>query len=330
MSDRMRIAHVYPHAVRALPGQPAVRRLLPEATIGLHVHDHALADFSPAWGRTCLHAVDFAVTCSDFVTERMRRRLGGGLPPIHTLHNGVDPRFFACDAQPGESRRIVFVGRLAPEKGVHLLIEAFSRVAPRFPDATLDLIGPSDISPPEFVDPRHEDPVLVPLGPWLARPGTYRKELQRRAAGLGGRIRFLGPVDNARLPALLRGAGLLAMPSLWHEPFGIPVVEAMAAGLPVVASDAGAFPETVLPERTGLLVPRGDGEALAGTLARLLADGELRKRLGAAGRARAAECFTWQGRVETLETIYGEALELRARETGGATGRRGSLAASSG
>jgi len=98
----------------------------------------------------------------------------------------------------------------------------------------------------------------------------------------------------------------------------------------VVASDAGAFPETVLPERTGLLVPRGDGEALAGALARLLADGELRRRFGAAGRARAAECFTWQGQVEKLETIYGEALELRARKTGRATGRRGSLAASSG
>ncbi len=309
---RERVDLVHLHSLAGLA--PLLRRLLPEIVVGLHIHDHALADFSPAWGRRCLRAADFAVACSGFVAGRTRDRLGDGVPPIHPLPNGVDEGFFAVAARPAESRRILFVGRLAPEKGVHLLIEAFARVAGRFPDATLELIGPPDPSPPEFVDPWRSDPLLIPLAPYLARPGSYGRELRRRAAALGSRIRFAGPVDNIRLPPLLADAGLLVMPSIWQEPFGIPVVEAMAAGLPVVTSDAGAFPETVRHGLTGLLTPRGDVDALAEALARLLADDGMRARLGAAGRRRARERFTWERQVERLEAVYHEALAAR---TGG-------------
>ncbi|HFD14976.1 MAG TPA: glycosyltransferase family 1 protein [Rhodospirillales bacterium] len=311
---RRNVGVVHLHSVAGL--LPLLRRLLPEAVIGLHVHDHSLADFSPGWGRGCLRTADFALTCSHFVGERIRRHLGDGIPPLHTLHNGVDRRFFACQSDPGGGRRIVFVGRLAPEKGVHLLIEAFARIADRFPDATLDLVGPAEFSPPEFVDPWRRDPLLRPLAPFLTRPGSYGEELRRRAASLGDRVRFRGAVDNARLPSLLAGAAVLVMPSLWEEPFGIPVIEAMAAGLPVVASDAGAFPETVAHDRTGLLVSRGDSEALAAALDRLLADPELRRRFGVAGRTRARELFTWNHLVVRLEVIYREAAERRARAAG--------------
>ncbi len=317
---RRNVGVVHLHSVAGL--LPLLRRILPEAVIGLHVHDHSLADFSPAWGRRCLRTADFALTCSHFVGERIRRHLGDDVPPLHTLHNGVDRRFFTCPADPGRGHRIVFVGRLAPEKGVHLLIEAFARIADRFPDATLDLIGPAEFSPPEFVDPWHRDPLLRPLVPRLARPASYGEELRRRAASLGDRVRFTGAVDNARLPSLLTGAAVLVMPSLWEEPFGIPVIEAMAAGLPVVASDAGAFPETVAHDRTGLLVPRGDSEALAAALDRLLADPELRRRFGVAGRTRARELFTWDHQVSRLEVIYREATELRKSAAGGAGGDR--------
>ncbi len=311
---REKVDIVHLHSLAGLA--PLLRRLLPEVVLGLHIHDHALADFAPGWGRRCLRATDFALACSDYVAQRTRRRLGGGLPPVHVLHNGVDARFLGNRARPAASRRILFVGRLAPEKGVHLLLAAFARIAGEFPDATLDLVGPTDPSPPEFVDPWRSDPLLVPLASHLARPAGYAAELRRLAAPLGGRIRFLGPVDNLRLPALLADAGVLAMPSLWHEPFGIPVIEAMAAGLPVVASEAGAFPETVVPGETGMLVPRGDGEALAAALARLLADGGLRQRLGEAGHARVRERFTWDRQVERLETLYLEALTRRARRAG--------------
>src|SRR6185312_12150781 len=99
-------------------------------------------------------------------------------------------------------------------------------------------------------------------------------------------------------------AGIFVFPSLWHEPFGIPVIEAMASGLPVVATRAGALPEIVVDGETGILVERGDHEGLAAAISRLLADARLRERMGNAGRERVRQLFTWERAVSRLEELY--------------------------
>ena len=113
---------------------------------------------------------------------------------------------------------------------------------------------------------------------------------------------------NDRLPAIHAGCDAFVAPAVGQESFGVSLVEAMAAGLPVVASDIPGYREVVTDGVEGLLVPPRDPEALAAGLVRVLRDPELAARLGEAGRDR-ARAFDWPIVVDRLEELYGRAIE---------------------
>jgi len=229
------IVHLHNNAVFL----PVLHRHVPRADLVLHQHDHALADFAAEWTRARLELARLVLGCSDHVRARVVERFPEIGPRAATLHNGVDARFLEVASDPGASRTILYVGRLAPEKGVHLLLEAFDRIADRHPEARLEVVGGWSFSPKEFVDPFDRDAVLRPLASWFGRPAAWRRHLETLAARRPGRILFRGPVLNRDLPAVMAKAGLFAFPTVWHEPFGMPPVEAMAAGSPVIAGRAG-------------------------------------------------------------------------------------------
>jgi len=168
---------------------------------------------------------------------------------------------------------VLFVGTVEPRKGVDVLLAAH---------AALRQGGRADLR-------------LVIAGPpgWGATPALD-----------GPGVVAPGRIDDVTLDALYRGAAALAVPSR-SEGFGLPALEAMARGCPVVASDAGALPEVV--GDAGLLVPPGDADALAGALDRLLADDALAASLGAAGHQRAAT-FPWSACVAAHVAAYHAAL----------------------
>lgn len=173
---------------------------------------------------------------------------------------------------------VVCVGNLRPEKGHAVLVSAFAEVVRRVPDARLILVG-------------------------AGRLHTQLAE-QVEALGLGGQVEFTGAVPTA-WPYLAR-ADVFALPS-HTEAFGIAVAEAMAAGLPVVASAVGAIPELVEPGVTGELFPPGDHHRLAEHLVRLLLEPELRSTMGIAGR-QAAERVTMERTVQRNFDVYDELL----------------------
>jgi alpha-1,3-rhamnosyl/mannosyltransferase len=129
---------------------------------------------------------------------------------------------------------------------------------------------------------------------WGPDPGA-----RVRALGLDGAVRFVGPVPDADLPALYGGALAFAFPSLW-EGFGLPVLEAMAAGAPVVASDRGALPEVTA---GAALLAEPAAEPMAEALGQLLGDPALRERLRTAGLARAAR-FSWERTARETLAVY--------------------------
>jgi glycosyltransferase involved in cell wall biosynthesis len=132
------------------------------------------------------------------------------------------------------------------------------------------------------------------------------------SAGLGDRVHFAGAVTHERLPRLLRAAGLLALSSDL-ESFGIVLIEAMACGLPVIATDLPGVRAVVDDGRTGLIVPRGDGEALAGAIGRLArAEPAARRAMGAAGRATCEARWGWPTVVGRLEEVYEDVLTTTA------------------
>lgn len=175
-------------------------------------------------------------------------------------------------------------------------------------------MGPLDVAPKDFVDPHHRDPIFDGLLRYYTHPGSYYELICRHVSGLGGHAFLHGRVANEEICSHYSRAGIFVFPSLWHEPFGIPVIEAMAAGLPVVATRAGALPEVVIDGETGILVERGDTEGLTAAISKLLADPHLRERMGAAGRERVQQLFTWERSVAQLEELYGRALEGAAPE----------------
>ena len=203
---------------------------------------------------------------------------------VHIVYPAVGPAF-TPDAAPGEAERLqadyglgrylLYVGSLQPRKNIGTLIEAFARAQP---DATLALAGG--------------------IG-W----GGEDQRLRARVAELGlqARVRFLGHVPAADLPALMRGALALALPSL-YEGFGMPLAEAMACGTPVLASNTSSLPEVV--GAAGLLLPPTDVAAWADALAQAATDTALRDRLRERGLAR-ARLFTWERAAQGVEEVIG-------------------------
>jgi glycosyltransferase involved in cell wall biosynthesis len=154
-------------------------------------------------------------------------------------------------------------------------------------------------------------PHLVVVGGGELLEG-YRE--QARAAGVSERVHFLGAVPHAELPAVLRAADLFLLATEPPESFGIALAEAMACGLPAIATDYPGVRAVVDDEATGLLVPPGDAAAVAAAIERLSTAGpEGRARMGAAGRAKAEREWSWSALIARMDAAYAEAIEERRR-----------------
>jgi glycosyltransferase involved in cell wall biosynthesis len=207
-------------------------------------------------------------------------RRSAGDTPIRVIPNGVDTDRFAPSAvsAPSDTVRLCFVGRLVRQKGLDVLLDALARLVDRSWRLTLVGDGP-------------ERPKLVG---------------QAVALGLAGRFRFVGWTDRDALPGLLAAHDLFVFPS---RDEGMPnaVLEAMAAGLPVVATAIAGNEELVVDGQTGLLVPPGDPAALAQALVRLLDAPGLRGTYGRAGRDRVEREYSWKRVAEAyLRLCLGE------------------------
>jgi glycosyltransferase involved in cell wall biosynthesis len=146
--------------------------------------------------------------------------------------------------------------------------------------------------------------------------GGFRRHA--RESGVGERVHFLGAVPHAELPDLLRAADLFLLTTEPPESFGIVLIEAMACGLPTIATDYPGVRAVVDDGETGLLVPRGDAKAVADALRRLVEAGrDGRMAMGAAGRAKAEREWSWPQLLDRMDRVYAEAVEARRGRHGG-------------
>jgi rhamnosyl/mannosyltransferase len=148
----------------------------------------------------------------------------------------------------------------------------------------------------------------------VAGGGELLDHFRAQAAGTGldGRVHFLGAVPHRELPGVLRAADLLLLTTEPPESFGIVLIEGMACGLPTVATEYPGVRAVVDEGETGLLVPPGDPDAVAGALRELIAAGpDGRRRLGAAGRAKAERLWSWPRLLDRMDDAYAEAIEVR-------------------
>ncbi|WP_375399863.1 glycosyltransferase [uncultured Amnibacterium sp.] len=226
-------------------------------------------------------------TCSDEAFEL--KAFGVPSNRIAVVPCGVDVQHFTPTgpvAPRGERLRIMTVSRLVRRKGVGIAIEALARLVRSGVDAELVVVGGAG-------DSTHLD----------ADPEVARLREVIRAEGVEDRVVLAGRVDHDALPAVLRSADVVVC-APWYEPFGIVPLEAMACGVPVVASAVGGLLDTVVEDVNGLHVPTRDPDALAAALAGLLADPERRSRYGAAGRARAETRYSWARVAAETAQVY--------------------------
>jgi glycosyltransferase involved in cell wall biosynthesis len=302
------------HIVNYTQFIPAVRRHNPSAKIVMHMHcewanqlDHALIE-------PRLREADLILGCSSYITRRIQEAFPQFADRCKPLWNGVfTDRFTPGDrgakrGDNGSQQRIIFVGRVAPEKGVHILIEAFAKVVAAHPNLHLDIIGPDEIIPLDQQVTICDDPEVRRLAPFYA-PGAYRAHLNKlvESHGLANRVSFLGAVAHSDgLVDLYRRADVAVIPSIWDEPFGIPVVEAMATGAVPIVTRVGAFPEMVEDGESGLIINRNDPDALAVAIRGLIENDRIRRDLSRAARRRATEHFGWDAQVDQLRGYYDE------------------------
>lgn len=305
---------------------PLLRRAVPRARLVMQVHDelHSLLPDEPV--RTRLSHVAAIVTPSEFVTRRLEGRMPYMAGRVHTIGNGVDsaafrPRRRDSGAEAG-SLRILYVGRVSPEKGVHKLAEAFRLLLGSNERFELDIAGPAGLLPLSQIRLLANDPQVAALGRFYGNGlwGALHSQLLRARSGYRAsiealipadsriRVRFLGHLSREALMGAYHRADVLVVPSLCEEPFGLPVAEGMACGLPCVGSNAGGIPELIEHEVTGLLIERGNAAGLADALHRLALDPALRERFGRLGRERAERLFDWSVPAARLERLYQRAL----------------------
>jgi glycosyltransferase involved in cell wall biosynthesis len=285
---------------------PVVRARLPKVRIVLHMQAQWLEHLDATVIERRINAADLVLGCSDFIAAGVRQRFPSLAQRCRHIYNGADIALFARppNVRPNP-KQLLFVGRLAPEKGVHVLLDAFRIVLAHHPDAHLELIGPEKVIPREALLPVCDDPHVLEIEPYF-RPGAYAQLLRAKVSELpSGSVSFFNKgVKFSELVPHHHSANIFAFPAVWEEPFGMSLVEAMASGTSVVATRGGAFPEIVEDGRSGLLVERSDAQALADAILQLLANPEERDAMAHAAFKRASTRFSWDHIAEDLLKEY--------------------------
>ena len=263
----------------------------PQATIVLQTAQNIYRTYPPPFGwlqKRAFRRVDAAYACS--ATTRAVMRAKNFDKPMAIIPFGVDTELFRPQlvkkTDPDQKLTIGYVGRMLPGKGLNILATAVSRLAST--NWKLLVVG--------------DGPERTPF------------EQQLRDLRLTDRVEFIGAVNYDEVPAIFQKIDLLVMPtqttSRIREQFGRVLVEAMASGVPVIGSTSGAIPEVI--GAAGLVVPEGDGVALAEALDRLLSDPALRRKLAGAGRERVELNYSWRRVSEKTYEFYRRILRMRS------------------
>jgi N-acetyl-alpha-D-glucosaminyl L-malate synthase BshA len=291
--QRLHVLHAHyavPHAASAYLARQVLGADAPRIVTTLHGTDITLVGVDPSF----LPLTRFAIAASDALTvpsawlkEATYRNLQVATDtPIDVIANFVDTDAFSPAPGPDDGAAaaagppiLIHVSNFRPLKRVGDVVAIFARLQAELPVA-LRLVGDG--------------------------PDRPRVEALVHSLGLTGSVQFLG--ERVALPEVLRQSALFLLPSE-TESFGLAALEAMACGLPVVASNVGGIPEVVVDGEVGLLAPAGDVAAMARHARRLLTDEALRRRFGEAARRRAETCFRLEPAVDRYEAIYRRVLD---------------------
>lgn len=239
-----------------------------------------------------LAEVDILIAPTRYYAERLAARVGLSAARIRVVPNGISLAGWRAAESPPSPPVLGYLARMCPEKGLDRLVEAFVilRQAGMVPGLRLRVAGscgPGDLA---FVN---------------RVKGTLEK------AGLLGEVEFLPNLEHGAKQEFVRSLSVFSVPAHYGEAFGLYLVEAMAAGVPVVQPDTGAFPEILGETGAGLICPADDAAGLAAAIAEVLTTPGLARRLGEAGRAAFERRYNSDAAARELAEIFAEGQKSR-------------------
>jgi spore coat protein SA len=264
----------------------------------LHMHnDHLSMRLFRPFYRRALAKADVVLCISDYIRKQAVGHFPEYADRFRVVLNATDPEIFkpygveAVHQLEGivhieaDKRYLLYAGRLTSVKGVHVLIEAFREIHRRMPDVRLIITGSSFFGG--------------------AAKTAYEQELINLAEPVNDAIVFTGYLSHDKLKYLYSAADIVTFPSIWPEPFGLVMLEAMASGTCLLASAVGGIPEVVENGSDGILVAPADADALARAVCTILDNPEKMRRMETAARQKIITSFTWGRLINELETVFG-------------------------
>lgn len=240
--------------------------------------------------------VDLILTPSRFIANRIKEMYPSYRDKCHVWLPGADIALFRPFTSEEERRLrqkfniknekvILYAGKVAPEKGIHVLLSAFNEVVATYPNVKLIIVG-------EFA--MLSDKFITKNGQKILSTEDYKKMLDMLVERVKEKVVFVGWIPHHRLVEMHNIADIFVHPVVIHEAFGMAIAEAMAAGLPVVASKMGGVPELIENGISGILVEPNDSHALKEAILKLIKDDTLREKMSIESRKRAERFFSWQ------------------------------------
>ena len=232
--------------------------------------------------------IDAFTAPNRYYAETMSREFAIPADRIHLTRLGIRTQDFAEEPPPRSADRPVVIGslgRFAPEKGIHLLLDAFHLLNQQMPAGA----------------------VRLRIAGYVGNKDRAYYEAQRQRVtdwGLDPLVEFVGEVDRQEKIDFLHSLDVFSLPTIYRESKGLSILESLASGVPVVQPDHGAFPEWVQATGGGLLVTPDDAAALADGLRQLVEDQSERRRLGAAGRRAALADFNEEAMADEVLSLY--------------------------
>lgn len=297
---------------------PILARALPGVRLVLHLHDELWAHIPPRLAARYLAFASHIVCVNTRIASQLRARMPALRGRVSVLYNATDPTLFASAAAVrSASPRLLFVGRLSPEKGIHVLAAAVKLLHSEFPSLHTDLVGSRGLLPYDWLRwiARDDRPCrdLLPFygqglfgRAWrqLIDRGRHYVEVSLQQAGSARQSMTIhGFVPYSQLGSLYRGASVVVAPSVCNE-IPMSVFEGMAASLPVVLSNDMKQDGPVEDGETASVVPRGDPVRLAAAIAELLKTPDKAASMSGEARARVLGQYTWRHTAERLDSIY--------------------------
>ncbi|SMF84276.1 Glycosyltransferase involved in cell wall bisynthesis [Paenibacillus uliginis N3/975] len=274
---------------------PAIRREFPHTPISVFLHSTTFISppmTSISQANKDFNGADLLIGNSLSLQEHLKKKFPKHSSKVHFVHLGVDLGQFHPSSRNNSGTRpftVIFAGRLIPKKGIPVIIRAMRKVRQSIPSARLVIAGGTGKS-------------------------EYKRYLKKLSVSLGVPTTFKGYVARSKMPAFYNLGDCFVCPSQGHEAFGLVNVEAMASGVPVVASRNGGIPEIINHRHNGLLVTDyRNPEAFAKEIFAVATDREFAARLAKQAREDALQNFSWRKTAKKLESIY--ASEIRTRRS---------------